>query len=253
MTFSQPMGFRLPSSVSLTSLSRALERFGWPVWRIEVVRAVASVVVEAMQPDADLDAVCRHLSNEQVGAADLVISNTRGSGLLLHCAEFLDVAHGLLSSPSALPLPSRIDLRARAQFMDDPADPERAWIYVLFGTEHDRLEQVFLHLRGCEPFPIAVADDPPLDDEDRPDWEARVLVWERVLAPFARSTPLQVSAPEPQIMFDLIESLRRDGRDEELAAAGKVTMTAVLEEVARRLGGDVPDDLRDRLLAPLPS
>lgn len=253
MTFSQPMGYRLPSSVSLTSLSRALERFGWPIWRVEVVRAAASVVVEAMQHGADLDEVCRRLSNDQVGAEDLLISRARNAGLLLHCAEFLDVAHGLLSSPSALPLPSRIDLRARAQFMDDPAAPERAWTYVLFGTEHDRLEQVFLQLRGCEPYPIAAADDPPADEEDRPGWEERVLTWERVLAPFGRSTPLQVSAPEPQVMFDLIESLRHDGIDAELAAEGKVTMTAVLDEVERRLGGEAPEDLRARLLAPLPA
>ena len=42
MTYSQPIGHRLPSHIGLTSLSRALDRFGWPVWRVEVVRAVAS-------------------------------------------------------------------------------------------------------------------------------------------------------------------------------------------------------------------
>lgn len=249
MTFSQPMGYRLPSHVSLPALSRALERFGWPVWRVEVVRALASVVVEMMAPSADPDEVCRRLSNGQVGADDLVISRTQSSGLLLQCAEFIDVAHGLLHLPSALPVPPTLDLRCRAQFMDDTADPDRAWTYVLFGTEHDRLEQVFLHLRGCEAYPLAVSDDPPPADQIDQDWLDRAAVWQRVLAPYRRSTPLQVSAPEPQVMFDLFESLQHRELDAELAAAGKVTVSAVVDELERRLADNVPDDLYELLTA----
>lgn len=249
MTFSQPMGYRLPSHVSLTSLSRALDRFGWPVWRVEVVRAVASVVVEMLAPAADAEEVCRRLSNGQVGANDLVISRTQNSGLLLRCADFLDVAHGLLHRPSALPVPPTLDLRCRAQFMDDTGDPDRAWTYVLFGTEHDRLEQVFLHLRGCEAYPLAIVDDPPPPGDMDQEWQERVAVWQRVLAPYGRSTPLQVSAPEPQVMFDLFESLQSPGLDAELAAAGKVTVSAVIDELERRLGDNVPDDLYELLTA----
>lgn len=250
MTFSQPLGYRLPSHISLTSLNRALERFGWPVWRVEVVRAVAAVVVEMMAPSANIEEVCRRLSNGQVGAGDLVISRTQNSGVLLRSAEFLDVAHGLLHRPSAVPLPPKLDLRCRAQFMDDTGDPDRAWTYVLFGTEHDRLEQMFLHLRGCESYPLATIDDPPTTDIEDQGWEERVAVWQRVLAPFSRSTPLQVSAPEPQVMFELFESLQHPDSDAELAAAGKVTLSAVIDEIVRRLAGNAPDDLRELLTAP---
>ena len=250
MTYSQPIGHRLPSQIGLTSLSRALERFGWPVWRVEVVRAVASVVIEMMEPSADTEEVCRRLSNGQVGADDLVLSRARDSGVLLRSAEFLDVAHGLLHRPSAMPLPPTLDLRCRAQFMDDTGDPDRAWTYVLFGTEHDRLEQAFVHLRGCQAYPLATFDDPPPAGDEDADWHERATVWHRVLAPYRRSTPLQISAPEPQVLFDLFESLQQQDGDAELAAAGKVTVSAVIDELERRLGGDAPDDLRELLTAP---
>lgn len=251
MTYSQPMGYRLPSAVSLTSVSRALDRFGWPVWRGEVIRALASVTAELVEAGTDREGVFRRLSNGQVGDADLVLSGHGSRSLLLRAAEFLDVAHAMMSRPSAIPLPSRLDLRCRAQFMDDPGDPERSWTYALFGTEHDRLEQVFLQLRGAERYPMAVADEAPADYEADDGWAERVVVWERVLEPFSRSTPLQISAPEPQILFDLIESARVAGHDEELAAGGKVTVTAAVAEVATRLGEDAPADLRERLLAPI--
>ena len=179
MTYSQPIGHRLPSQIGLTSLSRALERFGWPVWRVEVVRAVASVVIEMMEPSADTEEVCRRLSNGQVGADDLVLSRARDSGVLLRSAEFLDVAHGLLHRPSAMPLPPTLDLRCRAQFMDDTGDPDRAWTYVLFGTEHDRLEQAFVHLRGCQAYPLATFDDPPPAGDEDADWHERTPNWPR--------------------------------------------------------------------------
>lgn len=251
MTFSQPMGFRLPSTLSLTSVSRALERFGWPVWREEVVRALAMVASEVIGDAQDREEVFRRLSNGQVGDADLVVSASQDLGPLYRAAEFLDVGHGLMNRPSAVPLPARLDLRCRAQFMDDPGDPGRAWTFVLFGTEHDRLEQVFLQLRGAERYPVAVADETPSGYETDEGWQDRVAVWRRVLAPYRRSTPLQISTPDPQILFDLIESSRLGDQDAELTAQGKVTLSRAVAEVAARLGSDAPPDLRRRLLEPV--
>ncbi len=71
-----------------------------------------------------------------------------------------------------------------------------------------------------------------------------------MLAPFGRSTPLQVSAPEPQVLFDLFESLQHHDGDTALAAAGKVTVSAVIDELERRPGGNAPEDLRELLTAP---
>ena len=120
-----------------------------------------------------------------------------------------------------------------------------------FGTEHDRLEQAFVHLRGCQAYPLATFDDPPPAGDEDTDWHERATVWHRVLAPYRRSTPLQISAPEPQVLFDLFESLQHHDGDAELAAAGKVTVSAVIDELERRLGGDTPDDLRELLTAPV--
>lgn len=249
MTYSQPEGYRVPSRVSLTSVSRALEHFGWPLWRTEVVRAVAAVAGELLAARNGREQVYQKLSRNQITESDLVISLANGRGLLHRAAEFLDVGHGLMHRPSALPLPPRLDLRCRAQFMDDRNDPERAWTYILFGTEHQRLEDAFLQLRGIEPYPLPVSDLPLTDPDADPDLAARAAVWARVLAPYARSSPLSLSAPEPQITFDIAESLRRPDKDAQYAAEGKTTVTAVIAEIAGHLGDDAPPDLREQLTA----
>ncbi|PRZ44029.1 hypothetical protein CLV47_101153 [Antricoccus suffuscus] len=249
MSYSQPTGYRMPASVSLPSISRALERFGWPVWRAETVRALASIAIDLLDAPDDREAVYKRLSHGQISEADLVISTTTERGLLHQAAEFLDVAHGIMHRPSVIPLPTKLDMRCRAQFMDDPEDPSRTWNYVLFGTEHDRLEQVFLQLRGMESYPVAAADDPQADTEPDPGWAERCAVWQRVLAPYSRSSPLSISAPEPQITFDIAESLKYVDRDAEYAAAGKVTVTAAIEEIRRQLGDRSPADLAHQLTA----
>ncbi|RKT79756.1 hypothetical protein DFJ68_3234 [Terracoccus luteus] len=258
MTYSQPRGYRLSTDTSLTSVSRALERFGWPLWQVEIRRAVAAVCVELLADD-DRDTVFRKLSHGQVGDEDLVVSAANRRGLLHRAAEFLDVGHGIMHRPSALPLPPRLDLRCRAQFMDDRDDPVRRYTYVLFGTEHERLEEVFLQLRGIEAYPLASGDD-PVDDDDAAGAGAelaeRAAVWDRVLAPYARFSPLSISAPEPQVTFDVAESLHWPDREDEFAAQGKTTVTQVVAEVARRLGDtgsstEADADVRARLLAPI--
>lgn len=248
MTYSQPKGYRLSSAVSLTSVARALERFGWPLWRGETVRAVASVAIELLGSD-DRESIYQSLSHNQVGETDLVISEARGHGLLMRAAEFVDVSHALMHRTSALPLPPRLDLRCRAQFMDDRGDPAREWTYILFGTEQELLEDVFMQIRGIEAFPVNVLDDPPADPDHDSEWEMRAVVWQRVLAPYTRSSPLSLSAPEPQLAFDIAESLLHVTRDEEYMAEGKTTVTAVIAEVARQLGDDAPADLREQLTA----
>lgn len=251
MSYSQPTGFRLPGSVSLTEFTRTLDQFMWPMWRVEAVLALASVTIDLLNAPTERDAVLRRLSHNQIGEADLVFSVSEDRGLLHRAAEFLDVGHARMHRPSAVPLPAKLDLRCRAQFMDDPEDPDRAWTYVLSGTQHHRLEQLFHQLPSIEPYPVATTDDPPPDPEADPAWEARCAVWGRVLAPYGRSEPLSLAAPDPQIAFDIVDSLTEVGRDALLMTEGKVTVTAVLTVITRRLGDATPQDLRDRLVAPI--
>lgn len=252
MTYSQPKGFRLSTDVSLTSVSRALERFGWPLWRQEVIRAVASVAVELLATPQDRGPIYSKLSHNQIRESDLVLSEVNERGLIYRAAEFLDVGHAMMHRPSALPLPPRLDLRCRAQFMDDRDDDDRRWTYVLFGTEQERLEEVFLQLRGITPYPLEDWSNPAEVESDE-DADARKAIWDRVLAPYGRSSPLSLSAPEPQITLDIAESLKFHGRDVEYAAQGKTTVSAVVDEVADTLGPDAPSNLRDLLTAPIRS
>ncbi|RMB60209.1 hypothetical protein [Tessaracoccus antarcticus] len=253
MTYTQPLGYRLPASQSLPSLSRALERFGWPLWRTEVLRAVSTVSAELLASHGDHGSVYRKWSHDQISESDLVLSHVSDGSIVYRAAEFLDIGHSLMHRMSALPLPVKLDLRCRAQLMDDPGDPERQWTYVLFGTEHQRLEDAFLQLRGIEVYALTVEDDILQDHESDPLWSARSVVWDRVLAPYTRSSPLSISAPEPQVTFDIGESLYYTHMDDEFQAQGKTTVTAVVKEVSRMLGDQAPGDLLEQLTAPIKS
>lgn len=257
MTYSEPKGYRLPSEVKITAIARALERFGWPIWQVETVRAVASVALELLGSADERESVYQRLSHGQITEADLVISEAQGHGLVMRAAEFLSVGHALMRRASGVPLPPHLDLRARAQFMDDQGDPYRKWTYVLFGTERKPLEDMFVRLHGMEAFPrdtpdeLGDSDDPPAGGVDDLEREMRSAVWDRVLAPYARFSPLSISAPEPQVAFDIAESLRQSDRDTEFHVQGKTTVTAVVAEVTRQLGDTAPADLRERLIAPI--
>lgn len=251
MSYSQPLGYRMPAQFPLPALARKLEHLGWPLWRVEVIRALSAVTVELMNSPEDRDAVLRSISQGQMSESDLLVSNTYERGLLHRAAEFLDLAHGMMHTPSAVPLAPKYDLRCTAHFMDDPADPEHRWTYVLFGTEHRKLEERFGEVDGMEPYPVEMEDDPFASSEDDPAREERLETWDRVLRPYGRSTPLTIDAPEPQIMFDIIESIesRSDGA---LAFAEKITVTAAINDINRRLGGTQNlAELRARVLAPL--
>lgn len=253
MSYSQPLGYRMPAQYPLPALARKLEHLGWPLWRVEVVRALSAVTVELLRSPEDRDAVFRSISQGQLSEADLIVSNTFDRGLLHRAAEFLDLAHGILHAPSTIPLPPKYDLRCTAQFMDDPDDSAHTWTYVLFGTEHRLLEERFEDMDGIESYPVEMEDDPLAPEVMDPQREERLETWNRVLRPYSRSSPLTVSAPEPQIMFDIIESIdsRSDGA---LAFAEKITVTAAVNDINRRLGGE--EDrvaLRERVLESITS
>lgn len=240
MTYSQPRGYRIPSIASLPALSRKLELLGWPTWRAEVVTTVASLCHEIILTEDAAGVFARH-SRDQVGLEDLPLTAGEEGNLVLQVAEFIDVAHGLMAMPSARPLSPAVDLRCRAQFMDDPADLGGPWIYVLFGTQRASLERAFLDMDGVDAYPVE-----PLGDDDAADLE-RAEVWDRVLVPYARFTPLSVSAPEPQVLFDIAESWGQGPEaDEALAAQGKVTISGVVDAYLR-LGGAGRDQVYDRL------
>ncbi|WP_298751355.1 hypothetical protein [uncultured Serinicoccus sp.] len=235
----------MPSSVSLPHVTRRLELLGWPLWRAEVVSTLATVCHEVLSTD-DPDDVYARLSHDQVTRADLTLSAAHRNSLIAQAAEFIDVAHGLMAMPSARPVSPALDLRCRAQFMDDPDHPGGPWTYVLFGTQMAVLHAAFADMDGIEAYPVdggGAAD---------PEGEERAAVWDRVLAPYARFTPLSVSAPEPQVLFDVIESEDAGAEgDDALAAQGKVTVSAVVEASAR-LGTGPQADVRERLLSPPP-
>lgn len=244
MSWSQPQGFRFAGTVGLPTMSRALEKYAWPTWRAEAVRALATVADELLAADGDREAVLQRLSYGQVGEADLVLSRAQGGGLMLRAAEFLDVAHAVMHRPSAVPLPPTLDLRCTCQFMDDPGDPESAWVYVLLGTERTSMETMFGALRDVRPYPVPTGVDMTPEDEER------ATVWRRVLARYTGFSPPSIISPEPHLAFDLMESLGSE-EDAALEGQGKVTVSEVVEAVALRRRETDHARLRELLVAPI--
>lgn len=247
MTWSHSLGFRLPGTVSLPLMSLVLEEDAWPTWRAEAVHALALVADELLAGGEDRDAVIRRLSHGQLGEVDLAVSRAQGAGLLMRAAEFLDVAHAFMHRPAAVPLQPALDLRCVAQFMDDPADEEHQYLYVLLQTESRAMEQMFASLRDAEPYPVPTTDE--LADGGAAE---RAEVWQRVLARYNGFSPPSIIAPELGLAFDLLESIAADDTDEALAGQGKVTASEVIAEVAARRGGADIDEVRIALLAPIP-
>jgi hypothetical protein len=235
MSVSQPSGYRLPATVGLTALSRALISDGRSLRRDESVVAVAIVAAELFVGSQDPDAVLRRLSHGQLSGSDLTLSTASGRGLVSRAAEFVDLAHVLTHRPGALPMPTRLDLRFSLQFFDDPDDSGPAWTYVLVGTNSDRLEQAWLSVDGVEAYPVTVDDQPPLFPESDPEWAKRAIVWDRVLAPYAHAQPITWAASEPQLFFDVTESLAHPERDQANAADGRLTVPLVVEQVRQLL------------------
>jgi hypothetical protein len=64
----------------------------------------------------------------------------------------------------------------------------------------------------------------------------------------SRSPSLTWQAPEPELLFDIAESLRDPAGDSARAASGRLTVPAVLAALAAQLGADDHAALRSRVL-----
>jgi hypothetical protein len=247
MSVNQPHGYRLANTVSLTGLSRRIIRDGASLWRDEAVRAIATVLVELLDSPDDRDRVFQLISHGQVAQSDLVVSVARHLPLVAQAAEFIDVLHAVLYRPSAIPIPPGLDLRFRVQFYDDSADPEGVWTYVLVGTNIARLEEAWQGLPEVESFPVPIAEHSQDPSEADPHWTERPAIWDRVLEPYRRSSPISWSTLEPQCLFDVEESQRYPDRDADFIAEGKITARLVIDKVISLLREGAPDDLYEQL------
>jgi hypothetical protein len=242
VSVSQPVGYRIPSQVGLTTLSRVLTKHGKVIRRDEATRVVAAVVAD-FYTTGDPDEVIGRLSHGQLSAADLVVSAATGSDLIRQAAEFIDLLHAQMHHLSALPMPAHLDLRFCLQFYDDRDDPNGRWTYVLLGTNCDVLEQAWQRVNGVEQFAVTTSDDPGKARGTDPEWAQRAATWERVTRPFRSSSPITWSAPEPELLFAVTESLREPAEDVTRADAGELTVTMIIDEVGRQLAGVAGVDL----------
>jgi hypothetical protein len=245
MSFSQPSGYRFPASFGLTSLSRQLVSYGKPIRRDAAVEAVARVLSRIISTPQDWTQVFPRLSFGQVTIESLKVSAGRHDGLLCYCAEYVDAVNAHLHGTSAVPVAPWLDLRFELQFFDDPADRDKRWTYALLGTESHALEAAWAAVDGVEAYPAASVADPPTEPQLDPGWADRRLVWDRLIFPFRRSSPLSWRAPDPSLLFDLAESMADPDRDDELAASGSVTQSLVMEALGEMLAESVPDNLLD--------
>lgn len=245
MSTSHPSGYRFPSSISLTALVRRIITDGRAIRRDEAVQAVASVIVELLASPQDRDSVYRRLSHDQLSAGDLRVSAGIQPTLVCFAAEFIDVAHALLHRASTIPIPSHLDLRFSLSFYDDAADPD--WTYALLATDSDPLEQAWAGVDKVEPFSLASTIEAGRSNESDEHWVQGQAVWNRVLEPYRHSAPLAWTAPEPELLFEVMDSLRSPADAAALAAAGGITADLVVDAVRQKLGRDAPDDLARQL------
>jgi hypothetical protein len=247
---SQPHGYRIPSTVSLTAVSRTVIRVGATIRRDLAVCAVATVAAALLERPDDQDAVLRSMSHDQIGIPDLTISNLSPSSILGRAAEFIDLGHALMHRPSAIPMPAHLDLRFSLNFFDDRDDPDRSWTYILLSTASQELENAWNQVHGVERYRVVVIENPltPTETEYH-EALARKVTWDRVLAPYQRAAPLSWTASEPELLFDVIESTRNPEYDDQREADGRITARLVLREAGRlakdRYTGD--EDVTDLL------
>jgi hypothetical protein len=248
MTVSIPTGYRLPGSVGITALCRHLVNTGRLPRRDQAIHVIAGIMARALE-SSDRDALFKSLSKGQVGDSDLAISNAGDRPLVARVAEFVDVLHSALGGPFALPPDPWLDLRFELRFVDDPEDKGNCWTYALLGTEGEGLQSVWQAIPGVEPFAFDDAHDSErFPSTDRDFSQEHEKIWARVLAPFATANPLCWTAPDPQLLFDILDSLGHPECDEAQAAEGRVTVPLVLAQL-RRLTNDSTAGL-DRVLTP---
>jgi hypothetical protein len=233
MTVGIPIGYRLPASVGITALSRRLVVAGQLPRRDQAIHVIAGVMARVLE-SSDRDAVFRSLSNGQVGDSDLAVCNAGHRPLVARVAEFVDVLHSALHSPFALPPDAWLDLRFELRFVDDPGDSGNCWTYALLGTESEALQHAWQAIPGVELFAFDDGDDSERSGSaDRDSSQEHGEIWARVLAPFATANPLCWTAPDPQLLFDILDSLDHPESDEAQAAKGRVTVPLVLAELQR--------------------
>jgi len=223
----------MPSSIGLTTLSRRIVAGGRALRRDESVRVIAAVTADVIA-SGDSDAVFRNLSHGQIGADQLVVSRRRAPSLIAHTAEFVDLLHSSMHHAFAVPPAAWLDLRFKLDFYDDPDDPDSPWTYVLLGTESMVLRQRWQEVDGVEPYPLPDPDQPT--DEAVDDVAERAAVWTRVLAPFTHSAPVTWLAPDPELLFDVVDSLRDPTGDEHRAADGLVTVSLIADALVQHHG-----------------
>jgi hypothetical protein len=225
----------MPSSIGLTTLSRMVVVGGRTLRRDEAARVVAGVA--ALMIDAgNSDEVLRKLSHGQLGDDDLVVSKEeRYDNVVARSAEFVDLLHASMHGAFTLPAESWLDLRFELQFFDDPEAAEGDWTYVLLGTENKSLEAAWAGIDTVERYDI-----PEPDALQRSDVEEglaqRERLWSRVTAPYVRSSPVSWKAPDPQLLFDIVDSLGHLDGDAARAEAGEITVTLVAEALAPLIG-----------------
>lgn len=223
----------MPRSIGLTALSRHIAADVRAVRRDEAVRIVAAVAAKAIE-SGDRDGVFRKLSHGQLGDEQLLVSHGRAANLVAYSAEFVDLLHSSLHNSVTVPPEPWLDLRFELRFFDDPADAESPWTYVLLGTECAALEERWQGIDGVERFSIPDPDDMTrLDDDD--GLAARAETWARITAPFANSGPISWRLPDPELLFDIFDSLADPDRDSVRAEEGEITVALVAAAVKRLL------------------
>jgi hypothetical protein len=234
MSVSSPNGYRMPSSIGLTTLSRLVVGAGRALRRDEAAKVVASVAALVLDAGRS-DEVFRKLSHGQIGDDDLVVSKEdRYDTVVARSAEFVDLVHASMHAAFTLPAEAWLDLRFELQFFDDPEDPEGPWTYILLGSENNALESAWAGIESVERFPIP--DPDALQQHEVEEGLAeREAVWTRVTAPYERTSPVSWKAPDPQFLFDIIDSLGHMDGDAARAEQGEITVTLVAEELAALL------------------
>lgn len=236
MSVSNPTGYRMPSSIGLTTLSRRVVAAGRAIRRDEAARVVATVAAMVVESGGS-DEVFRKLSHGRIGDADVVVSKEeRYENLVARSAEFVDLLHAAMHASFSVPPEPWLDLRFELQFFDDADDPDGPWTYVLLGTENKALENAWAGVEAVETYPIPAPDAQFRQAEPDETFAAREATWARVTAPFVRSSPVSWRAPDPELLFDIVDSLGHLDGDAARAEAGEITVTLVARELAPLLG-----------------
>lgn len=231
MSSLQPRGYRLPVHRALDVLFVDLTTRLAPVLRDEAVEVLADVLRRVLEQGEEQ--TLSELTFGQIGPQNLRVSSLAGYGGLARAAEFLDIQHVIRRLASSLPMAEEMNLRFSLSLLIETGD---GWAYALCSCSRPALERVFADLPDVHPYPFddspAPTPKPGAQAEVDTDQESRSRTWSRLMRlPGAEDSPVTWTR-RPELLFALVDSLRRPELDDERHAAGLVTATAVL----RRLG-----------------